>query len=115
MKYFLSVPMNGRTNEEIKEQINETFRSIKENDPDAVLIDSFFEGAPHDAKPLWFLGASLQKLSEADVAYFCRGFDKARGCICEFECAKAYGMTCICEIRRSKYEVHSSDSQDTNH
>ena len=38
------------------------------------VIDSFFQEAPTDAKPLWFLGKSLELLSGADVAYFAQGW-----------------------------------------
>ena len=42
--------------------------------------------------PMWYLGASIQLMSKADVAYFCRGWNDARGCKIEFECAEAYGV-----------------------
>lgn len=36
------------------------------------MIDSFFQNAPADARPLWFLGKSLELLSTADIAYFAK-------------------------------------------
>ncbi len=42
------------------------------------VIDSFFQEAPADAKPLWFLGKSLELLSGADVAYFCAGVGRCK-------------------------------------
>ena len=71
MKYFISQPMNGKTDEEIKAKRKEVETAILEQEPGAEILDSFFEGAPHDAKPLWFLGKSLEILSNADIAYFC--------------------------------------------
>ncbi|MCI6068366.1 MAG: hypothetical protein MR707_09135, partial [Galactobacillus timonensis] len=59
------------------------------------VIDSFFEDAPHDAKPLWFLGKSLELLSTADIAVFAKGWRSARGCMIEHECAVAYGIETI--------------------
>ena len=56
------------------------------------VIDSFFQSAPADARPLWFLGKSLELLSTADVAYFAEGWQDARGCRIEHECAKEYGI-----------------------
>ena len=56
------------------------------------IIDSFFEEAPHEAKPLWFLGKSLELLSTADVAYFAKDWDKYRGCKIEHTCATEYGI-----------------------
>ena len=59
------------------------------------IIDSFFQNAPADARPLWFLGKSLELLSTADVAYFAPGWKEARGCKIEHECANQYGITMI--------------------
>ena len=59
------------------------------------VIDSFFQSAPVGAKPLWFLGKSLELLADADVAYFAPGWDDARGCIIEHDCAIAYGIKSI--------------------
>lgn len=56
------------------------------------VIDSFFQNAPADARPLWFLGKSLELLSTADVAYFAPGWDEARGCKIEHMCAVEYGI-----------------------
>ena len=59
------------------------------------VIDSFFQEAPVDAKPLWFLGKSLELLSGADVAYFAQGWEDARGCVIEHDSALAYGIKSI--------------------
>ena len=56
------------------------------------VIDSFFENAPADAKPLWFLGKSLELLAGADVAYFVPGWNEARGCVIEHTCAVEYNI-----------------------
>ena len=100
MKYFISQPMNGKTGEEIKAKRKEVETAILEQEPDAEILDSYFESAPHDAKPLWFLGKSLEILSNADIAYFCEGWEKARGCKLENECALAYGITVIEELSK---------------
>ena len=56
------------------------------------LIDSFFQSAPVGAKPLWFIGKSLEFLSDADIAYFAKDWQKARGCKIEHERAVEYGI-----------------------
>lgn len=95
-KLFISQPMNGRADEEIKAERTDILLKATERLGEQVeLIDSFFESAPHDAKPLWFLGKSLELLSTADVAYFADGWENARGCRIEHECAKEYGIDCI--------------------
>lgn len=51
--------------------------------------------APVDAKPLWFLGKSLELLAGADIAYFAKGWQDARGCKIENTCAIEYGIPVI--------------------
>ena len=59
------------------------------------VIDSFFEKAPVNAKPLWFLGKSLELLADADVAYFAPGWEDARGCKIEHTCTVEYDINRI--------------------
>lgn len=95
-KLFISQPMNGKTDEEIKKERQEALlQAVAEYGEEVELIDSFFESAPHDAKPLWFLGKSLELLSTADIVYFASGWESARGCRIEHECAVAYGLNII--------------------
>lgn len=95
-KLFISQPMNGKTDEEILAVREKAIKSATEHLGEEVeVIDSFFQNAPHDAKPLWFLGKSIELLSTADVAYFAKGWEDARGCRIENECAIAYGIDVI--------------------
>ena len=80
-KLFISQPMRGKTDEEILAEVE--------------VIDSFFQNAPADARPLWFLGKSLELLSTADIAYFAKGWEDARGCRIENQCAIEYGIEVI--------------------
>lgn len=96
MKLFISQPMRDKTNEEIERERQNAIQSVKEKFGEEVeVIDSFFKDAPHDAKPLWYLGKSLMLLSTADVAFFCKGWDEYRGCRIENQCAIEYGITVI--------------------
>ena len=45
-----------------------------------------------DANPLWFLGKSLELLAGADIAYFAKGWQDARGCRIEHTCAVEYNI-----------------------
>ena len=95
-KLFISQPMKDKTNDEIlKEREKDIADARKYLGDDVEVIDSFFKGAPHDAKPLWFLGKSLELLSTADIAYFAKGWDSARGCKIEHDCAVAYDIDVI--------------------
>lgn len=95
-KLFISQPMKDKTNDEIlKEREKAIADARKYLGEDVEVIDSFFKDAPHDAKPLWFLGKSLELLSTADIAYFTKGWDSARGCKIEHDCAVAYDIDVI--------------------
>lgn len=93
---FISQPMNGKSDEEIKKERQDALlEAVAVCGEEVELIDSFFENAPHDTKPLWFLGKSLELLSTADIVYFASGWEGARGCKIEHECAVAYGLNII--------------------
>lgn len=95
-KLFISQPMRGKTDEEILAERKKAIESAERNlgEP-AEVIDSFFQNAPVDARPLWFLGKSLELLSTADIAYFAKGWEDARGCRIENQCAIEYGIEVI--------------------
>ena len=91
-KLFISQPMRGKTDEEILAERKKAIESAERNLGEPVeVIDSFFQNAPVDARPLWFLGKSLELLSTADIAYFAKGWEDARGCRIENQCAIEYG------------------------
>ena len=97
-KLFISQPMRGKTDEEIlNERDMAVYAAIEELDEEVEVIESFFQGAPADAKPLWFLGKSLELLAEADIAYFAPGWQDARGCRIEHISAVEYGIPVIIE------------------
>ena len=92
-KLFISQPMKGKTDEQILAERERAIEAAKELvGEEGEIIDSFFQAAPADAKPLWFLGKSLELLSSADVAYFAPGWNQFRGCKIEHECAVQYGI-----------------------
>ena len=96
IRLFISQPMQDKTDEEIIAVRERAIASVKEKtDEEVEVIDSFFRNAPHDAKPLWFLGKSLELLSTADVAYFAKGWENYRGCRIENQCAIEYGIETI--------------------
>ena len=93
-KVFISQPMANKTNEEIKAERKQIDKAIEEKygEGNYEIVDSFFENAPHDAKPLWFLGKSFELLSTADVCVFAKGWEDARGCGMEHAACVNYGI-----------------------
>lgn len=96
MKVFISQPMRGKSDEEILLERNQMINKVEESATEKPeIVDSFFQGAPAEASPLWFLGKSLQLLATADVAVFAKGWEDARGCRIEHECCEQYGIKII--------------------
>ena len=95
-KLFISQPMRDKTDDEIKAERENIIKKVTNVLGEVEVIDSFFESAPYDAKPLWFLGKSLELLSTADIAYFAKDWDKYRGCKIEYTCANEYGIDVMC-------------------
>lgn len=97
-KIFISQPMNGLSEEEVlKTRQAALAEARKILNEDVTEVDSYFkeakESAPQDVLAgLYYLGKSLEKMAEADMVYFCRGWEKARGCKIEQAAAIAYGV-----------------------
>ena len=94
-KLFVSVPMKGRTEEEIKASIQK-MKKIAEiyEGEELELIDSYIEdNPPKDSKEaVWYLGESLKKLAQADVFIGIRESYDWNGCCIERETAEKYGI-----------------------
>ena len=100
-KSFISQPMKGLTDEEILKAREEIKTRAEQAIGEQVeLIDSFVEDYPKEINksiPVWYLGKSIQFLSQADIAYFGGDWRNARGCKIEYEVANAYGIKTITE------------------
>lgn len=98
-KLFISQPMKGLTNEEILKAREEIRKKAEKVIGEPVeLIDSFIKEYPGEINksvPVYYLGKSLQFLSQADVAYFGGDWRNARGCLIEHEVAINYGIKTI--------------------
>ena len=98
-RIFISQPMRGLTDEEILKAREEILIKAEKKIGEPVeLIDSFIEDYPGEINkhiPVFYLGKSIQFLSQADVAYFGGDWRNARGCKIEHEIAKQYGIKII--------------------
>lgn len=96
-KLFISQPMNGKTEQEILREREKAIESAEKQIGEPVeVIDSFFRDEPSVGnRPLWFLAKSLELLCTADIAYFVPGWENARGCRIENQCAIEYGIDTI--------------------
>ena len=98
-KLFISQPMRGLKDEEIlkaREKIRKKAEKVI-GEP-VELIDSFIKEYPGEINksvPVYYLGKSIQLLSQADIAYFGGDWRNARGCLIEHEVARQYGIKTI--------------------
>lgn len=95
-KIMISQPMKGKTNEQIKEE-RKVLVSELENEGYEVL-DTVFDTAPKNVdEAVWYLSKSIEYLAQADVVFFMKGWQYARGCKIEHEVAVEYGKKVIYE------------------
>jgi hypothetical protein len=95
MKAFISQPMRGRTDEEILAERNDIECRLREEFGEVEVLETFYDDFGPDAKPLEYLARSISDLAKADVAYFAKGWQNARGCKIENMCAIEYGIHTI--------------------
>jgi len=94
MKVFISQPMNGKSDEIIKEEREEIIRVVKEyygkiiGETDIEILDTLFA---EDAGPIWYLGKAIMMIDKADVVVFANNWSLARGCNFEHDIAVEYG------------------------
>lgn len=97
-KLFISCPMKGRTDENIKNSM-ERMHKIAEIifDQELEVIDSFIEGAVPETKnqAVYYLGRSIQLLSEADFFIGIEYSDFYNGCMVENDVARRYGIRSV--------------------
>ena len=88
---FISQPMRGKTGEEIRAEREKAVEAVKAFVNDEVeVLDSYFDD--FDGNPLEYLAKSIELLAKADVAYFAKGWEDARGCRIEHICAVEYAI-----------------------
>lgn len=105
MKAMLSQPMNGKTEKEIKDTREKAIIALKAKGYEVVntlFTDEWYKTENMKVRgvvqiPLCFLAKSLENMSLCHAVYFCKGWEKARGCIIEHDAAKAYGLDIIYE------------------
>lgn len=92
-KLFISQPMRGKSDAEILQERQEAIRIARETIGEEVeVLETFYDDFHENAKPLEYLARSIADLAKADVAYFVQGWQDARGCKIEHECAVEYGI-----------------------
>lgn len=109
-KVMLSQPMAGKTDAEIAETRERAIQVLKAKGFEVVntlFTDEWYSTEQMEKRgveqiPLCFLAKSLENMSLCHAAYFCKGWEKARGCIIEHDAAVAYGLEIIYEEEQAK-------------
>lgn len=109
MKLYISMPMKGKSQERIIVDRNIAIAKAIEvlglrpdmsdgnceyNGGHIEVIDQIHPDHKN-LHPLACLGYSLEKMAEADVVFFAEGWNQARGCQIELQCACSYGKRVI--------------------
>lgn len=105
MKAMLSQPMAGKTEEEIITAREKAIAALKKKGYEVVntlFTDEWYSKERMQERgvvqiPLCFLAKSLENMSLCHAVYFCKGWEKARGCRIEHDAAIAYGLEAIYE------------------
>ena len=89
---FISQPMGGRSDDEINAERRRVIEIARQQFGEVDALETFFSDFGPAAKPLDYLARSIEFLAKADVAIFARGWQDARGCRIEHQCALEYGI-----------------------
>ena len=99
-KAMLSQPMAGKTDEQIVETREHAIAALKAKGYEVVntlFTDEWYSRDKMTERgvvqiPLCFMAKSLENMSKCHAAYFCKGWQAARGCRIEHAAALAYGL-----------------------
>jgi len=104
-KAMLSQPMAGISEEEIEATRDRAVAALENlgySIVNTLFTDEWYSKEAMEKRgvvqiPLCFLAKSLENMANCHTAYFCKGWENARGCRIEHDAAKAYGLTVIYE------------------
>lgn len=104
-KAMLSQPMGGKSDKEIVETRERAIAALKKRGYEIIntlFTDEWYNHENMEERgvvqiPLCFLAKSLENMSLCHAAYFCKGWEHARGCKIEHDVAVAYDLDIIYE------------------
>ena len=107
-RIFLSLPMSGRSDKEIRDQIEEMkaeflLKNLFDKGEEIYFVDNLENDIDPSrcidvkTEPLLYLGEAIRKLAYCDGAYFGIGA-QARGCVVEMEVCDSYDIPTFVKI-----------------
>lgn len=98
IKIMISQPMRGKTNEEIRKEREKIVRRM-EKDNFEVIDTIISENAPKGYNEgIYYLAKSIEFMSKADIVYFMKGWEEAKGCKIENKICQYYGKQTMYNI-----------------
>lgn len=96
-KVMISQPMNGKTNDQIREERTELVRRFEEEG--MTVVDTIINEEPpkNCDEAIYYLAKSIEFIGQVDIVYFMKGWEKARGCKVEHQVAVEYGKNIFYE------------------
>ena len=92
MKIAISQPMRGKTTKEI---LAERAGIVAKLENMGIEVVNTILDISEGKSPIYYLGESIKKLSEADAILFMPGWELSRGCFIEHQVAEEYGKPII--------------------
>lgn len=97
MKIFISMPMNGKTDKQIRKDFEKAKKYLQAQwgfNPEMVIDSIVGDGTTN---PVKYLAKSIDLMADADLVLFALGWEQARGCKIEHEVAVAYDKAVLYE------------------
>lgn len=93
MKVMISLPMSGKTDEYIENEIKKVTDKLAELHID-VVASNFQQDPPENCQhpALYFMAKSINMIANVDAVFFHKDWRSARGCRIEREICRVYGV-----------------------
>ena len=105
MKIFISIPMNGRSDEEVLSEMNTIVQDYEDiYGSETELIETLLpiNNTPVNNEGVYMLGRSIELMAQADAVIFAPNWKKYRGCRIEEQVARSYGIRRYYYLRKGK-------------
>ena len=103
MKAMMSIPLAGKTDDEIISSRKRAIAYLESHGYEVVNVkfdDEWYSKESMEKRgvvniPLCYLAKSLEQMTQCHAAYFVKGWENTRGCKIEHEVAEKYGVKII--------------------
>ena len=90
MQVFISLPMKGKTEEEIKNNLKTALEEVRSLTSSSMeLLDTYIDLGP-DADGFDYIAESIKLMKKADAIYFYNNWQESKGCLIERVVAELY-------------------------